>query len=137
MSNYLYSWLKTNYFLKTRSNFLQNNWFVPGTMACSSWFINGEKFVVLTDLVNKQGKVKPNMTILRGKSLLIKCKIFTPARNPITKYLTRYQEVEKSQNRVPNHETLFLVCSWFRSPSSCPSVLQNIQLAKRLLIGRE
>ena len=37
--------------------------------------INGEKFVVLTDLVNKYGKVKPNMTILTGKSLTIECKM--------------------------------------------------------------
>ena len=41
-------------------------------------FIKGEKFVVLTDLVNRQGKVKPNMPILTGKSLPMKCQIFTP-----------------------------------------------------------
>ena len=43
--------------------------------------INGEKFVILTDLANKQGKVKPNMPILTGKSLPLKCKMFTPDRS--------------------------------------------------------
>ena len=37
--------------------------------------ISGEKFVVLTDIVNKYGKVKPNMTILMEKSLTIECKM--------------------------------------------------------------
>ena len=40
-----------------------------------------EKFVILTDLVNKNEKVKPNMLILTGKSLHKKCKIFTPDEN--------------------------------------------------------
>ena len=37
-----------------------------------------EKFVILTDLVNKNEKVKPNMMILKGKSLHKQCKIFNP-----------------------------------------------------------
>ena len=40
-------------------------------------------------------------------------------RNIITNYLTRYQEVGKYQNRVPNQETLFLVGSWLRPEDFC------------------